>query len=90
MNMITATTTPTDIRYGYMHIIDMMNIFPQFFSRTLSFTIPSLLPILVIFSVWRETIMNRLRVISVIERRNKIQVIDDDAGIAITLGRCRL
>jgi hypothetical protein len=34
--------------------------------------------------------MNRLRVISVIERRNKIQVIDDDAGIAITLGRGRL
>jgi hypothetical protein len=87
--MITATTT--DIRYGYIHIIDMMNIFPQFFARTLSFTIPSLLPILVIFFVWREKIyMNRLQVILVIERRNKIQVIDDDAGIAITLGRGRL
>jgi hypothetical protein len=34
--------------------------------------------------------MNRLQVILVIERRNKIQVIDDDAGIAITLGRGRL
>ena len=93
MNMTTATTTPTDTRYEYMHIINMTNIFLNFFATTTSFTILSSVNVYssnIVF-LWKEKIyMNRLRVISVIERRNKIQVIYDDADIAITLGRGRL
>jgi hypothetical protein len=91
--MTTATITPTDIRYEYMHIINMTNVILNFFATTTSFTILSSVIVYTsnIVFLWKEKIyMNRLRVISVIERRNKIQVIDDDADIAITLGRGRL
>jgi hypothetical protein len=85
-----ATTTPTDIRYEYMHIIDMTNIFLNFFATTISFTILSSVIAYIsnIVFLWKENInLNRMQIVSAIERRNKIQVIDD---IALTLGRCRL
>jgi hypothetical protein len=90
MTIATTTTTPTDIRYEYMDIIDMTNIFLNFFATTISFTILSSVIVYIsnIVFLWKENIyMNRLQVVSAIERRNKIQVIDD---MAFTLGRGRL
>jgi hypothetical protein len=68
----------------------MTNIFLNFFATTISFTILSSVIVYIsnIVFLWKENIyMNRLQVVSAIERRNKIQVIDD---MALTLGRGRL
>ena len=83
--MTTATTT-TDIRYEYIHIIDMTNIFLNFFVTTISST--KLSPVIVYISnivfLWKEKIyMNRLQVVSAIEKRKKILAADEDPDTAL-------
>ncbi len=57
-------TTPTDIRYEYMRILDMTNIFLYLFAKIISFTILSSIIIYMIL-FWKEKIyMNRLQFVS--------------------------
>lgn len=84
MNM--TTTTTTDIRYEYMHIIDMTNIFLNFFVTTISST--KLSPVIVyisniVFLCKEKIYMNRLQVVSAIEKRKKILVADEDPNTAL-------
>lgn len=82
--MTTAITT-TDIRYEYIQIIDMTNIF-LFFVTTISST--KLSPVIVYISnivfLWKEKIyMNGLQVVSAIEKRKKILAADEDPDTAL-------
>jgi hypothetical protein len=61
--------TPTDIRYEYMRILDMTNIFLYLFAKIISFTILSSIIIYMIL-FWKEKIyMNRLQFVSSKEKR---------------------
>jgi hypothetical protein len=87
MNMTTATMT-TDIRYEYMHIIDMMNIFLNFFATTTSFTILSSVIVYIsniVFLCKEKIYMNRLQVISAIEKRKKILAADADSDTSLNI-----
>ena len=84
MNM--TTTTPTDIRYEYMDIIDVTNIFLNFFVTTISFTILSSVIVYIsniVFLCKENIYMNRLQVVSAIEKRKKILVADEDPDTAL-------
>ncbi len=86
--MTIATTTPTDIRYENMDIIDMTNIFLNFFATTISFPILSSVIVYIsnIVFLWKENIyMNRLQVVSAIEKRKKILVADEDPDTALNV-----
>ena len=62
-------TTPTDIRYEYMRILDMTNVFLYLFAKIISFTILSSIIIYIIL-FWKEKIyMNRLQFVSSKEKR---------------------
>jgi hypothetical protein len=71
-------TTPTDIRYEYMHI-DMTNIFPNLFAKIIAFSLLSsiifymLLHIVRLFFV--EKYMNRFLLVS---SKKKKSSTDDD------------
>jgi hypothetical protein len=65
-------TTPTDIRYEYMHI-DMTNIFPNLFAKIISFTPPSSIIIYIssIILLWKDSRnMNRERFVPPIEKKS--------------------
>jgi hypothetical protein len=71
---MSTKTTPTDIRYEYMHI-DMTNIFPNLFAKIISFsTILSILTYSNIVFLWGKY-MNRFQLVS---SKKKKSSTDDD------------
>jgi hypothetical protein len=71
-----------------MDIIDMTNIFLNFFATTISFTILSTVIVYIsnIVFLWKEKIyINRLQVVSAIEKRKKILVADEDPDTALNV-----
>ncbi len=83
-----CNNNPTDIRYENMDIIDMTNIFLNFFATTISFAILSTVIVYIsnIVFLWKEKIyMNRSQVVSAIEKRKKILVADEDPDTALNV-----
>ena len=77
MTMATKTTL-TDIRYDYMHIIYMTNIFLYLFAKIISFTLLSSIIIYIcsIILLWKDRRgMNRLRLVPVMEQ-NAVEDLD--------------
>ncbi|MFY9798320.1 MAG: hypothetical protein WBF33_22900 [Candidatus Nitrosopolaris sp.] len=69
---MTIKTTPTDIRYEYMHI-DMTNIFLNLFAKIISFTPLSSIIIYIssIILLWKDSRnMNRGRFVPPIEKKS--------------------